>query len=89
VNRAAVRLLIVEWLDDNFHFGEAESLLINDDISWLDNGVLTSLGFVELILYLEDTLRVELPRDTLTRENFDGMNKILNRLELIGARYDG
>jgi acyl carrier protein len=81
--------LIVEWLDDNFHFGEAESLLINDDISWLDNGVLTSLGFVELILYLEDTLRVELPRDTLTRENFDGMNKILNRLELIGARYDG
>lgn len=89
MNRAAVRQLIVEWLDDNFHFGEAETLLVSDDISWLDHGILTSLGFVELILYLEDKLRVDLPRDTLTRENFDGMNKILKRLELVGAQYHG
>jgi acyl carrier protein len=88
MNRRALRQLIIHWLDDNFHFGETDRLLTSDDISWLDNGILTSLGFVELILYLEARCRVSLPQDTLTRENFDGMNKILDRLEASGAHLD-
>ncbi len=86
MDRAAIRQHIVDWLDDNHHFGDAERLIVNDDISWIDHGILKSLAFVELILFLEDTCGVELPRDTLTRENFDGMNKILDRLEVAGAR---
>ncbi len=74
---ADLRQLIVDWLDDQFHFGDAESLITSDDASFLELGVLTSLGFVQLVLHLERTLGIRIDRGALTRENFDGMNKIL------------
>lgn len=72
-----IRESIILWLDDNYLFGDAESLIADDDASFLENGVLDSLGFVQLILFLENTYGVELDRKNLTRENFDGMRKII------------
>ncbi len=77
----AVRAMIIEWLDDEYHFGEAESLIRSDDQSFLDSGVLTSLGFVQLVLFLERRLNLRIERGALTRENFDGMAKILAFIE--------
>lgn len=74
---AALRRHIVDWLDDQYHFGDAESLIRSDDQSFLETGVLTSLGFVQLVLYLEATLRIRIERGALTRENFDGLAKII------------
>lgn len=72
-----LRQLIVDWLDDNYHFGDAATLIATDEQSFMDTGVLSSLGFVQLILHLEDTLEITIDRARLTRENFDGMGKIL------------
>lgn len=74
---AGLRARIIEWLDDNYHFGDAESLIPDDDASFLDHGILDSLGFVQLILLLEDTLHVTITRKDLNRDNFDGMRKII------------
>ena len=74
---AELRRSIVDWLDDQYHFGEAESLIMSDDQSFLETGVLTSLGFVQLVLHLERTLGIRIERGALTRANFDGMNKII------------
>lgn len=74
---AELRRLIIDWLDDEYHFGDAESLIADDDQSFLETGVLTSLGFVQLILYLERSLGIRIDRGAVTRENFDGMRKIL------------
>ena len=78
-----VRQLIIDWLDDNYHFGEAQTLIKDDEMSFLDNKILTSLGFVELILYLEDTLGMAIERSQLTRENFDGLGKIIRFVEAL------
>lgn len=67
----------MDWLDDQYHFGDAESLIGNDDRSFLEHGVLTSLGFVQLVLFLEKKLGIRIERGGLTRENFDGMNRII------------
>jgi len=69
--------LILDWLDDHYHFGEAATLVQDDDRSFLDNGILNSLGFVALIVYLEDLFRITIDRKSLTRENFDSMRKII------------
>ncbi|MEZ5066460.1 MAG: acyl carrier protein [bacterium] len=74
---ANVRQVVIDWLDDNVHFGEAESLITDDEMSFLDHGILTSLGFVQLIVHLEDTFRIKLERKDLTRENFDSLAKIV------------
>lgn len=76
-----LRARIIEWLDDNYHFGDAESLIPDDDASFLDHGILDSLGFVQLILLLEDTLEITITRKDLNRDNFDGMRKIIDYVQ--------
>lgn len=73
-----VRSVIIEWLDDNVHFGDADALIADDEMSFLENGVLDSLGFVQLILHIEGRFSVTLERKDLTRETFDGMRKIIS-----------
>ena len=72
-----VRTLVVEWLDDNYHFGEAEQRIGSDDRSFLENGILDSLGFVQLIVHLENTYHLRIERKVLTRANFDSLHKIV------------
>ena len=86
MDHATTRQLLIDWLDDNYHFGEAETLIASDDASFLDNGVLDSLGFVALVVYLEDKFRITIDRKSLNRENFDSVNKILAYVE---ARVEG
>jgi acyl carrier protein len=71
-----LRKSIIDWLDDNYHFGEAATLIKSDEASFLDTGVLTSLGFVQLCLFLEKKYRIKIDRKSLTRENFDSLGKI-------------
>ncbi len=77
---AALRRVVIDWLDDNFHFGDAEALIGADDRSFLDHGILASLGFVQLVVYLEDKYKVTIDRKDLTRENFDSLRKIVTYL---------
>lgn len=76
--RGDLRKVIVDWLDDNFHFGDAAKLITSEDLSFLDHGILTSLGFVQLILFLEDKHAIKIDRKHLTRANFDSMRKVLD-----------
>lgn len=73
-----LRKLIIDWLDDNYHFGDAE-LLIDGDVekSFLQSGILDSLGFVSLVLYLENTCHVSIDRAKIAPANFDSLGKII------------
>lgn len=77
MSAAELRKLIVDWLDDNYHFGEAEELIRSDDASFLENGVLDSLGFVQLILMLEEKFAIVIDRKDISPANFDSLTKII------------
>jgi len=77
MSAAAVRKAVVDWLDDNYHFGDAERLIGSDDRSFLENGILDSLGFVKLVLYLEDTYKITIDRNQLSPRNFDSLGLIV------------
>jgi acyl carrier protein len=72
-----LRQTIIDWLDDQYHFGDAAKLIKNDEASFLDNGVLDSLGFVQLCLFLEKTYKFKIERKNLNRDNFDSLGKII------------
>ena len=74
---ADIRRVVIDWLDDNYHFGEAEQKIKDDDASFLAGGILDSLGFVQLILHLENTLKIRINRKELSRTNFDSLGKIV------------
>ena len=71
-----LRQLVIDWLDDNVHFGEASVLIRDDEMSFLENGILDSLGFVRLVLFLEDRCKIKIDRQHLTRANFDSLGRI-------------
>ena len=74
----ALRKALIDWLDDNYHFGDAEALIGgDDDKSFLQNGILTSLGFVELLLFLEKSFGVRIERKDISPANFDSLRKIV------------
>jgi len=77
MHSSEIRRIIIDWLDDNIHFGEAEQLIKSDEQSFLDGGILDSLGFVRLTVYLEDRFALRIDRKHLTRENFDSLGKIV------------
>ncbi|MFO0554758.1 MAG: acyl carrier protein [Polyangiaceae bacterium] len=77
MSNAAVRQHVIDWLDDNYHFGDAAKLIKNDESSFLDNAILDSLGFVQLCLFLEKRYSIKLDRKSLSRENFDSLGKIV------------
>lgn len=76
-NPHPLRKVVVDWLDDNYHFGEANNVLKSDDQSFLQGGVLDSLGFVQLVIFLEKTQKIRIDRKQLSPKNFDSMNKII------------
>jgi D-alanine--poly(phosphoribitol) ligase subunit 2 len=73
-----LRRLVIDWLDDNYHFGEAEQKITDDDMSFLETGILDSLGFVQLILHLENQVQIKIDRKELSRRNFDSLRKIVD-----------
>ena len=76
-----MRRTVIDWLDDNYHFGEAETLIDGDDEkSFLKYGILDSLGFVSLVLYLENQCNVQIDRSELQPENFDSLGRIVRHI---------
>jgi acyl carrier protein len=73
----ALRQQVIDWLDDNYHFGDAATLIRDDEMSFMDQGILDSLGFVNLVLHLEDSYSIKINRKQLSRTNFDSLGKIV------------
>lgn len=73
----SIREVVIDWLDDHYHFGEAEQLIGDDQRSFLDHGILDSLGYVNLTLFLEQRFALKIDRKSLTRDNFDSLAKIV------------
>ena len=69
---------IREFVTLNFLFGDASSL--NDDISFLDSGIIDSTGMLELITFLEQTYKFKIRDEEMVPENLDSVNRIVQFL---------
>jgi acyl carrier protein len=67
---------IRQFIIDNFLFGEPEPQLSNDD-SLLDQGIIDSMGVLELVTFLEDKYEIEIPDDELVPTNLDSVNRMV------------
>ncbi|MGD9157952.1 MAG: acyl carrier protein [Desulfobacteraceae bacterium] len=70
-----IRSFIVE----NFLFGQDEGL--NDDSSFLDEGIIDSTGILELVNFLEEEFSVTVDDEELIPENLDSINNVVGYLE--------
>lgn len=74
VNTENVSTEIRGWLQENV----TGSRDIPDDYALIENGVLTSLQTVELVMFLEDRFGITVEDEELDEENFGSINAITN-----------
>lgn len=67
---------ILDYLKDNSFMDT--SIGLNDDDSLTQNGIMDSIGLLELMDYICEKYSIEIPEDMLTPENFDSLQGITN-----------
>ena len=68
------KLKIKEFIIENFLFGEENDL--NDDTSFLEEGIIDSTGVLELIEFLEEEFEIEIDDEDMIPENLDSLNNL-------------
>jgi acyl carrier protein len=58
----------------------------DDDVSFLQEGIVDSVGVLELVLFVEETFGVNVNDQEITPDNFDSVNKLAN---YIRSKVDG
>ena len=76
------RSKIKDYIVENFLFGDAE-ILTDDSISLLDNGIVDSVGVMEIVAFLEQEFGLKVADDELVPENLDSVD---NLVRFIGAK---
>lgn len=72
---AAVR----RFLNENFLMDDCAE--VRDDTSFMEEHVLDSTGFIELVTYIEEAFGVEVRDEEMLPENFDTLANIARWLE--------
>lgn len=75
---------IKDFIVNNFLFGEDNGF--NGETSFLEEGIVDSMGILELISFLEETFNIKIEDDELIPQNLDSLNNITNFLEKKLAR---
>ena len=69
-----IKLKIKEFIIENFLFGEESDL--NNDTSFLEEGIIDSTGVLELIEFLEEEFEIEIDDEDMIPENLDSLNNL-------------
>ncbi len=67
---------IHEFVVENFLFGDADPLQ-SDDMSLLDNGIMDSVGVMELVAFLEQDMGLSIDDAELVPENLDSIQNLV------------
>lgn len=72
-----VRQEIKQFIAENFLFTEDTNKL-DDDTSFMDEGIIDSMGVMELIVFIEETYKINVENDEIEPDNLDSVNNLYN-----------
>ena len=75
-----VREQIRNYIAETFLFSD-DGFNMSDDVSFLDEGIIDSMGVLELIMFTEETFTVSVEDDEIKPENFDSVNKLYDYIQ--------
>ena len=74
-----VKEIIVKFIVDNFLKGRELSEF--DDVSFLDEGIIDSVGVLELVVFVEETFEIRVEDEEIIPENLDSINKLVTYVQ--------
>ena len=75
-----VREQIRKYIAETFLFSD-NGFNMSDDVSFLDEGIIDSMGVLELIMFTEETFNISVDDDEIKPENFDSVNKLYDYIQ--------
>lgn len=79
-----VRDKVRDYIIENFLFGDTTPLT-SDTLSLLDEGIIDSVGVMELVAFLEQDFSVSVDDDDLVPENLDS---VANLVAFVGRKTE-
>jgi len=74
-----IRAEIRDFIIENFLFGKADGL--QDNTSFLEEGIIDSTGVLELVSFLEEEFSMDVDDEELVPENLDSINNVVIYVE--------
>lgn len=78
------RAVIRRFIADNLMYS-SKGFNLDDDVSFLEEGVVDSLGVMELVVFVEEQFGVQVADEEVTPEYFDSVNRLAHYIELKSA----
>ena len=75
LNAMNIKSEIRKYIIENFLYGNDDNTL-NDDVSFLENGIIDSTGVLELVSFVQETFGIKVKDDELIPNNFDSLGKL-------------
>lgn len=75
-----IKAQIRQYIAKNLLFSD-NGFAYNDDASFLEEGIVDSLGVMELVLFIEEKFGVKVNDEDLTPDNFDSITKLDNYIQ--------
>jgi acyl carrier protein len=82
-----IKNLVRKFLLDNFVMGG--NIVIEDTTSFMTDHILDSTGFIELILFIEETFGLKVDDSEMLPENFDSLANVEGYVERKRAALTG
>jgi acyl carrier protein len=79
-----IRTQIKKFIIDNFMFGNSNG--IQDDTSFLGEGIIDSTGVLELVTFIEETFNLKVDDEELIPENMDSVDNLAGYLQRKGVQ---
>lgn len=75
LSKISIKQKLYEFLND--YFIKESGLIVNDNTSFLDEGIIDSTGVIELIAYIENSFDVRVEDDEIIPDNLDSFNQLV------------
>jgi len=75
----SVQQVLENYMVENILFGDGERL--REDVSLQESGILDSLGFLDIITFVEGEFNIEIDDGEVVPENFDTLRRMSDFVE--------
>ena len=79
-NSSEIEALIKKFIAENILFSE-KGFQYGNDVSFLAEGIVDSIGVMELVTYVGETFKVTVDPQEVTPENFDSVSRLVNYVQ--------
>lgn len=70
-----IREKLKDYIAQNLLFSD-DGFQYDDDVSFLEEGIVDSIGVLELVAFVDESFGVEVEDHEVTPDNFDSINKL-------------